>query len=91
MYYRITIRECKIGVCVKELYFETEYQFADLKAILHNILNDKNDVMLCELSTILEQAAIIRSAPIIKKIKEDKTEIETALKQLRQIYNQDFE
>lgn len=88
MYYRITSRECKVGNLVKEIYFESDTQFIDLKNQL--IKHAKpGDILLCSLYIIIETANDIRNRPIIEKSREKRATIEANLTALKSLWEKD--
>ena len=96
LYYRVTIRECKIGNLVKEIYLETDTQFAELKSkLFDNSVNKNpsaktNDILLCDLYTINELANDIRNRPITERKKEKRAQIEASLSEMRKIWDRDY-
>lgn len=78
MYYRLSRNNtCVKGSIIKDLYFEHENQFNDLKNSLATFA--RGDSYLCELSTINENYLAIRSQPIAEKKKIRKAEINNIL------------
>ena len=90
MCYRITPRECKTGRLVKEIYFEYESHFIDLKNRLNNINNKQADTFIGELEIIIELSNEIRSGPILDIKKTKRTLIENSLAEMRKLYNIDY-
>lgn len=82
---------------VSEIYFEYESQFDTLRSRLFETIsiagNPKNskpkptDILLCELSLILEHANDIRMMPVNEGKKEKRRQIELDLASLRNLYN----
>lgn len=95
MYYRITPRECKTGSLVKEIYFEADTQFAELKAKLFEQLSKNNpslkasDILITDLYTITEIANNIRNRPVIERKREKRAEVEASLATLKQLWQRD--
>lgn len=96
MNYRITSRECKTGSLVKEIYFECDAQFVELRnklfdnSSLKNPSAKINDIIHCDLYTINELTNDIRNRPIVEKKHERRTQIEVTLAEMKKMWETDF-